>query len=334
MIWVAIVLFAIAIICALAFLVAEKGSDVRENLPIIIAILFVASLCITGISSVTIVKPENVGVQTLFGRVNPEYIDSGIHIVNPFSSVYDMNVQTNTYWMSHVAHEGDKGDKKGGGDESVSVRSSNGLQMPVDVSVPYRLEPSAAPWVYKNMGLEWVSKILRPALSTATRRAASHYTAEEIYTTKRDEFADKTKMLLSEELNKLMNESYKGQNPPETVVIITQVLIGHVGIPDSVKSAIESKLKADQEQQAMDFTIMREKKEAERKRVEAEGIQAFQNIVSKGIDDKLLRWKGIEATLKLAESQNAKVVIIGGSDGLPILLNGTGDASIQVPPKR
>jgi regulator of protease activity HflC (stomatin/prohibitin superfamily) len=132
-----------------------------------------------------------------------------------------------------------------------------------------------------------------------------------------------------------MSDNYKGQNPPETVVIINQVLIGYVGIPDSVKGAIESKLRADQEQQAMDFTIMREKKEAERKKVEAEGIQAFQTIVSKGIDDRLLRWKGIEATLKLAESHNAKVIVIGGgSDGLPILLNGTGDASIQVPPKK
>lgn len=331
MIWIAIVLFIVAAICFLGYVCADKGSEARNNAGVLAVVIGIVAFVLTIGSTVTIVKAGHVGVQTMFGRVSSEPIESGLHMVNPFSSVHEMSVQTNNYWMSHNHSEGDKKDV----DDSISVRSSNGLQMPVDVSVPYRLEPSAAPWVYRNMGTEWVSKILRPSLSTATRRAASHYTAEELYASKRDEFAEKTKSLLSEELNKLMQENYKGQNPPETVVIINQVLIGHVGIPDSVKAAIESKLKADQEQQAMDFTIMREKKEAERKRVEAEGIQAFQNIVSKGIDDKLLRWKGIEATLKLAESPNAKVVIIGGgSDGLPILLNGTGDASIQVPPKK
>lgn len=331
MIWFAIVLLIVAVICLLGYLCAEKGSEVSKNAGAIAIVIGLVSFVSFFASSITVVKAGHVGVQTMFGRVSSEHIDSGLHFVNPFSSVHEMSVQTNNYWMSH--HQ-DEGDKKGV-DDSISVRSSNGLQMPVDVSVPYRLEPSAAPWVYKNMGTEWVSKILRPSLSTATRRAASHYTAEELYGNKRDEFAEKTKALLSEELTKLMQENYKGQSPPETVVIINQVLIGHVGIPDSVKAAIESKLKADQEQQAMDFTIMREKKEAERKRVEAEGIQAFQTIVSKGIDDKLLRWKGIEATLKLAESQNAKVIVIGaGSDGLPVLLNGTGDASLQVPPKK
>ncbi len=333
MIWIALVLFVIVIVCLLCFVFAENGSDVKGSALPVGLIAGGIGVVLAIVSSVAIVKAGHVGVQTTFGSVNPGSIESGMHLVNPFSSVHELSVQTNNYWMSHQHNEGDK--EKKDSDDSISVRSSNGLQMPVDVSVPYRLEPSAAPWVYKNMGTEWVSKILRPSLSTATRRAASHYTAEELYASKRDEFAEKTKMLLGEELNKLMNDNYKGQNPPETVVIINQVLIGHVGIPDSVKTAIESKLKADQEQQAMDFTIMREKKEAERKKVEAEGIQAFQTIVSKGIDDRLLRWKGIEATLKLAESPNAKVVIIGGgSDGLPILLNGTGDASIQVPPKK
>jgi len=330
MIWFALVLFIFVGICILGFIFAKNSSDLKNSaLPAGLIAGLVGGV-LTVISSVTIVKAENVGVQTTFGSLNPEKIDAGMHLVNPFSQVHEMSIQTNNYWMSHIDHEGEKK-----GDDAVMVRSSNGLQMPIDVSAPYRLEPSAAPWVYKNLGVDWVSKILRPSLSTATRRAASHYTAEELYGSKRDEFAVQVKTLLSEELNKLMSDNYKGQNPPETVVIINQVLIGYVGIPDSVKTAIESKLRADQEQQAMDFTIMREKKEAERKKVEAEGIQAFQNIVSKGIDDRLLRWKGIEATLKLAESHNAKVIVIGGgSDGLPILLNGTGDASILVPPKK
>lgn len=207
--------------------------------------------------------------------------------------------------------------------------------MPVDVSTPYRLIPDVAPWVYRNLGPDYVEKILRPSLSTATRRAASLYTAEQLYSTKRDEFASKIKTLLDEEMNKLLQDNYKGKNPPETVLAVSQVLIGHVGIPDTVKNAIEAKLKADQEQQAMDFQILKEKKEAERKTVEAEGIRKFQEIVTKGIDEKLLRWKAIDATLHLANSNNTKIVIIGaGRDGLPVLLGGDGEPHVQVGPKK
>ena len=219
--------------------------------------------------------------------------------------------------MSHKDHEG-----QNKGDDSVAIRAANGLGMSVDVSLPYRLNPSAASWVYKNLGNDYVEKLLRPALSTAVRRAGGHYLAEEIYSTKRDEFAERIRTLLSEEMVKTLHDNYKGANPPDEVLIVSQVMVGHVEIPQSVKTSIESKLRADQEQQAMDFQILREKKEAERKRVEAEGIKGFQDIVSKGIEDKLLKWKAIDATLKLAESHNAKVIIIGGKDGLPILLNG------------
>lgn len=308
------------VICAAVFLALTALAQQREQkaafLFFVLAFGVIAS--VLGVfSTIYIVKAGSVGVVEVFGDVKPNHVESGIHIMNPFSKVYEMSTQTNNYWMSHVNHEGDKA-----GDDSVAVRSSNGLQMPIDVSVPYRLEPTAAPWIYKNLGVNWVSKILRPALSTAARRAASHYTAEELYSVKRDEFAEKTKTLLSEELNKLLKDNYKDQVLPENIVVITQVLIGHVGIPDTVKSAIEAKLKADQEQQAMEFTIMKAKKEKERKQIEAEGIQKFQEIVSKGIDDRYLTWKAIEASLALAESNNAKVIIFGGSkNGLPILLN-------------
>jgi regulator of protease activity HflC (stomatin/prohibitin superfamily) len=112
------------------------------------------------------------------------------------------------------------------------------------------------------------------SLSTAARRAASHYTAEELYSTKRDEFAAKTKELLDDEIGKVIRDNYKGEDSARAGVDDLQVLVGHVGIPETVKHAIEAKLKADQEQQAMEFTILREKKEAERKRVEAEGIKS------------------------------------------------------------
>jgi len=254
----------------------------------------------------------------LWGNVQNQELESGMHFVNPFVSVEQMSIRTENYWMSHQPHEGSKT-----GDDSISVRSSDGLQMPIDVSVPYRLVPSSAPWVYQNLGPDYVEKLIRVSLSTATRRAASHYTAEEIYSTKRDEFAERIRTIMDDELHKMLRDNYKDRSPPEQVVVTSQTLVGNVGIPEMVKTAIENKLKSDQEQQAMDFKIKKEEKEAKRKTVEAEGIQKFQEIVTKGIDEKLLRWKAIEATLTLAESHNAKVVIIGsGKDGLPIILGG------------
>jgi regulator of protease activity HflC (stomatin/prohibitin superfamily) len=328
MIYVAIALFLVALIATFVW-ASNKGSDeqVAVGGAFTAVIGFLASLLFAAIACITIVKPGHVGVEILFGHVRPNVHEAGLHFVNPFCSVEKMSVQTDNYWMSHQESEGAKKH-----DDSVSVRSSNGLQMPVDVSVPYRLIPESAPWVYENLGKDYVEKILRVSLSTACRRAASHYTAEELYSTKRDEFADKTRVLLGEELNKLLNDNYKGKNPPEQVLVISQVLIGHVGIPETVKNAIETKLKGDQEQQAMDFRIMKEKKEAERKRVEAEGIKTFQDIVSKGIDEKLLRWKAIDATVHLAESPNSKVIIIGsGADGLPVLL---GSQQLKEQPKK
>ena len=277
-------------------------------------------------STFVIVDAGKVGVQETLGTVNTTPLHSGVHFVNPLSNVVELSVRTENYWMSSVAHEGQKA-----GDDAVSVRSSNGLLMPVDVSVPYRLIPETAPWVYSNFGKDYVEKLIRPALSTATRRAGSHYTAEELYSTKRDDFAEKTRSLMDEELNKLLADNYKGKNPPESVVVVSQVLIGHVGIPEMVKTAIESKLKADQEQQTMTFTLLKAKQEAERKEIEAKGIQKFQEIVTQGISDKLLAWKGIEATEKLAESHNTKIIIIGsGKHGLPVLMNEDGEQTFQV----
>lgn len=312
-------MFVAGIFLILAFVVFVFSSE-REFKKIgasVFLVAFFVFLLSFAIESINIVEAGDVGVVERWGKVRPEPIESGIHFFDPTIKVNKMSIQTNNYWMSHVAHEGQKS-----GDDSISVRSSNGLQMPIDVSVPYRLEPSAAPWVYKNLGQGWVTKILRPAISTAATRASSRYTAEELYSSKRDEYADSIKMLLSEEIKKTVHSNYDGQNPPETIVVINQVLIGHVGIPETVKTAIEAKLKADQEQQAMEFTIMKAKKEKERKQIEAEGIQKFQEIVSKGIDDRYLNWKAIEASLSLAESHNAKVIIFGGSkNGLPIILN-------------
>lgn len=315
MIFIAIVCLIVAfVLLIVSFCVSDKNAQKSTLFSGLFLMLF--SLGGGIFSCTTVVKAGNVGIPILFGDVKDHFVPSGLTFINPFLKIEQMSVRTENYWMSHQSHEGSTI-----GDDSVLVRSANGLQMPVDLSVPYRLIPDTSPWVYRNLGNDYVVKLLRPSLSTAARRVAAHYSAEELYSTKRDEFANNIKLVLEEELTKILKDGYEGKNSPERVLIVSQVLVGHVGIPDAVKNAIESKLKADQEQQAMEFMIMKEKKEAERKRVEAEGIQKFQEIVSKGIDDRLLRWKAIDATLKLAESHNSKTLIIGsGRDGLPILL--------------
>lgn len=273
------------------------------------------------IGSIVIIEPGCVGVQVFLGSTSQTVLPAGIHMVNPLTHVVHMSVRTESYLMTSKHDEGAKH-----GDDSVSVTSANGLTMPMDISIPYRLIPETAPWVYENLGSGYVDNIVRQALSTATRRAVSKYTAEECYSTKRDELADTIRKFTDEEMALLLRQGYSGKNPPEQILVVSQVLVGHIGLPESVKASIESKIRADQEQQAMDFRIKREEKEADRKRSEARGIRDFQEIVSKGVDERLLRWKAIEATLHLAESQNTKIVIIGNStDGLPVMLGGFDD---------
>lgn len=295
MIWLAILLFVVAFIAGLVYVANRKNDDVAPWASGVTVVTALLGLLFVGIASVCIVKAGHVGVPVLFGSVGEKPLKEGFHVVNPFVDVHQMSTRTENYWMSHASHEGENK-----GDDAV-----------VD---------------------NYVEKILRPALSTATRRAASKYTAEQLYSTKLEEFSQSIPDLLTEEINNILTKNYT--NAPKKIINFSQVLVGYIGIPDTVKAAIENKLKADQEQQAMEFQIMKEKKEAERKKIEAEGIQTFQEIVTKGIDDRLLRWKGIDATLKLAESPNSKIIIIGaGQDGLPVLLGGNGDPALVVPKK-
>lgn len=303
MIWIAII---IGIFSLIALIFKNPKSRMGGTLGIFLS--FVLSI----ISCIRTIEAGKVGIPILFGSVQNHKIDPGMHFVNPFISIKQMSVRTENYWMS-ASH--DEGQKKG--DDSIAAISSNGLEMAMDISVPYRLVPDAAPWVYQNLGADYVEKLLRPAIRAPTRRSAAKFSAEECFSTKRDQLAEKIQAFTEEEIDKLL-ETY---DKKDKILIFSQVLVGKVNLPITVKDAIEQKLKNDQEQQAMSFRIMKEQKESERKKIEAEGIQKFQEIVSKGIDEKLLRWKAIDATLHLAESKNAKIVIIGsGKDGLPIIL--------------
>jgi regulator of protease activity HflC (stomatin/prohibitin superfamily) len=194
------------------------------------------------------------------------------------------------------------------------------------VSVPFRLVGADAPWVLQNIGARqaYEEKVIRPSIRTGVREAASFFTAQEAYALKRDSLAILMHERVGEHIRRLFDQypAFEG-----SAFEIYDVMLRDVVLPDKVKRAIEEKLEADQQAQKMEFVLLREAKEAERKRIEAQGIKDFQDIVRQGIDEKLLVWKGIEATEKLAASSNTKMVFFNGEKGgLPLVLTADGNA--------
>lgn len=269
-------------------------------------ILFIFS-CFTSVSA------GNIGIQSVFGKVNTSgYLTEGLHMINPFAATEQMSGRTQTYTMSAVTDEGQKK-----GDDALEVLTSDGLILKIEVSVPYRLVPANSAFVYQKFGTQYGESIVRPSIRSALREAFSHYAAQDAYGVKRDE----AKAMSLEKLIASINDLVAKAGISGPAIDIDQVLIRNIELPGTVKQSIESKVAAQQESEKMQYVIQKEKQEAERKRVEAKGIHDFQEIVSSGISEPLLKWKGIEATEKLANSPNSKVIVIGNSkDGLPIIL--------------
>jgi len=205
------------------------------------------------------------------------------------------------------------------GDDSIQALSADGLLMPLDITVAYRLVSADAPWLYRDIGPNYVDKIVRPAARTAVREAIAGFTAQEAYSSRREELAQSMNTLLGRRLQDLFAQHEELAS--RRGFVIEQVMIRNVQLPPKVKDAIEEKLSAEQQALRMRFVLEKERQEAERKRIEAQGISDFQKIVSAGISDQLLAWKGIEATQQLAHATNSKVVIIGNPrNGMPLII--------------
>ena len=240
--------------------------------------------------STTSVPTGNVGVLTLFGRVTGQTLAEGIHLVNPLKSVEKLSVQTQSL------------------KESANVPSNEGLILALDTSLLFRLDKDKAAYVFQTVGNNYVEKIVEPTLRAAIRAATSAHSANALYTNARE--------LVQQQIQ----EELTAQLAPRGV-IVENVLLRDVQLPAMLKGSIEAKQQAEQDALRMSFILQKEKQEAERKRIEAQGISDFQRIVATGISAQLLEWKGIEATEKLATSANAKVVIIGNpKNGLPLVL--------------
>jgi regulator of protease activity HflC (stomatin/prohibitin superfamily) len=312
MIWVSL-LFA-AVTLALRISRRSLEAQIQRSIPMLSLMTGAFSVLLATLAFVTVVPAGHVGIPVVFGRVQNRSLGEGLNLVNPFAHVVKMTVRTETYTMSSVANEGVVK-----GDDSITALSADGLMMPLDVTLAYRLVAADAPWLFRSIGPDYVDKVVRPASRTAVRESIAGFTSQEAYSTRRQELASTIDQLLTTRLQDLLtkHEDFGSRRG----FIIEQVMIRNVQLPARVKNAIEEKLEAEQQALRMRFILEKERQEAERKAIEAKGISDFQNIVSRGISEQLLAWKGIEATQQLAHSGNAKIVIIGNpKNGMPLII--------------
>jgi regulator of protease activity HflC (stomatin/prohibitin superfamily) len=257
------------------------------------------------LSCVTQVGPGEVGVQILFGSVQDGTLKSGLNIINPLVDVEKMDIKTQAYTMSSVTDEGRQKN-----DDAISTLSSDGLTLKLDVTIWYRLNEPDAPQVYRTIGVDYVEKIVRPAIRTALRDVSVMYAATDIYSVKREDFV--------REVTKNLENAFNGRG-----IVLEKVLLRNVELPEKVRTAIDEKIAAEQKAQQMVYVLQKEKQEAERKRVEAQGIADYNRIVSQSISDQVLQLKGIEATLELGRSNNSKIVVMNGKN-MPLIFGASG----------
>ena len=253
----------------------------------VVAIIFISK------STVTIGSGERGVLYKMFGGVETEKppLNEGFNIVAPWNSVFKYNVRQQELFEKKMA-----------------VLSSNGLEIQLDASVLYQAKAETVAKLHQTRGESYLQSVIIPAVRSATRSVVGRYTPEQLYSTKRD--AIQTEIF--EETQKILDPQY---------IQLNSVLVRDVTLPPTIKEAIERKLKQEQESLEYEFRLVTAKKEAEKVRIEAQGKADANRILSASLTDKILQDKGIEATLKLAESNNSKVVVIGsGKDGLPIIL--------------
>lgn len=227
----------------------------------------------------------------MFGSVRDEVLKSGLHIVNPLAEIVTFNTKTQLMYSENI------------------VPTQEGMNVELDVSLLYHANPDKVRQLFLSVGTSYDNTLLLPELQSAVRGLTSEVSAKALYTSGRTVIRQKLMEELTEKLG------------PRGIVL-EDVLLKGIKLPKLLTDAIETKAKAEQESARMEFVLSKERQEADRKRIEAEGVAAFQKIVSDGISTQLLQWKGIEATERLAESTNAKIIMVGNTAAsLPVILS-------------
>jgi len=253
-------------------------------------------------SGIKQINAGEVGVKILFGKVQNDVLESGLHFINPVLEVKTMDIKTQNYTMSGIHDEGSQS-----GDDAIRVLSSDGLEVIIDLTVLYRVIPSEAPNIVRKLGADYTNKVVRPITRTSIRDNAVYYDAISLYSKKRDEFQIR--------IFKGIENDFKKRG-----LFLEQLLVRNITLPASVKASIESKINAEQDAQKMQFVLQKEKQEAERKRVEAQGISDYQRIINASLSDNQIKYEMIKAYKEMAISNNAKIIVLG--DGkTPVILD-------------
>ncbi|MBZ0180605.1 MAG: prohibitin family protein [Melioribacteraceae bacterium] len=281
----------LAVVLFFAFRNLKKVGRILESRVSFIAAAVFAVLAL--IQGFTVVPAGTVGVIDFLGSVSDHTLKPGVNVVNPMARVIKYSFKTQEI------------------KENMTVPSKEGLSVQLEISLLFSLDPSKANQIYKSVEAgDYLNVVLIPQFRSVVRGVTARYEAKALYTASREKLAGE----IIDELGGLVGP--RG-------VIVESAALREIILPPRLTQSIEEKLQAEQESQRMAFVLKKEEQEAQRKRIEAQGIADFQTIVSEGINEQLLKWKGIEATEKLASSSNSKIVVIGsGKDGLPIILGG------------
>jgi len=278
----ALIILGIIVLVTGIFILKQKeelhklGRGIR-SVGVVLIVIGALNTCVKQIDA------GQIGVTSLFGKVSNEVITPGLNFVNPLVNVYNVDIKTLNYTMSGVHDEGDKE-----GDDAIRVLTSDGLEVTIDLTVLYRVVGAEAPRLIRETGLDYKDKIVRPLTRTKIRDNAVYFTAIDLYSTKRDQFQNRIFTSIEADFKK------RG-------LILEQLLLRNITLPNNVKTSIEEKIKAEQDAQKMEFVLQKEKQEAERKRVEAQGIADYQR-------------KG------LITSPNSKVIVMGKGN-TPVILD-------------
>jgi regulator of protease activity HflC (stomatin/prohibitin superfamily) len=300
-----LIIFLVVIFVVLFFM----NKQIKENpqlqkivnsLRVVLVLAIFASIIF---ASLVQIGPGQIGVTILFGSVQENVLKSGLNVINPLVDVEKLDVKTQAYTMSGVKDEGAIK-----GDDAITTLSSDGLTLKLDVTVWFRLSENDAPNLLRTLGIDYVEKIVRPASRTALRDVSVKYTATDIYSSKRDDFAN--------DITKNLEKSFEGRG-----IILEKVLLRNVELPEKIKEAIDEKIAAEQRAQQMVYILQKEKQEAERKQVEARGVSEAQKIISSTISPQYLQWKYIETLKDLMNSKNNTIVITPYDQKLTPLLN-------------
>lgn len=306
------VAFIIFLIVAIVLITIMRG-QMKDNFQMVKILNLLRIVAGVGIllavlfASIVQIGPGEVGVQILFGNVQDRILRSGLNFVNPLVEVEKLDIKTQAYTMSGT-NDQDINEIRVNKSDPIQTLSSDGLTLILDVTVWYRLSADDAPNIIRTIGSDYQSKIVLPAIRTAIRDVAVNFVATDIYSSKRDDYVN--------DVAKKLEMSFEGRG-----LILEKVLLRNVELPQKVREAIDEKISAEQRAQQMVYVLQKERQEAERKQVEAEGVAEAQRIINSTISNSYLQWKYIETLRELVNSPNNSFVIAPYDQKLTPMLN-------------